>query len=157
MSYNLPDRIINNTLQEWLGSNQQSPVLETGILPIELHSYISPVRYSTGAKSHHPSRPTSTSTVWIPYRHCCQGRIRTHEDYFIIRLLSVSSRSCHRPLGHLTIAERAGLEPTELLSASKGLAIPCSTNYAYLSNEFAGEEGLEPPTLALTAPSSDQL
>ena len=32
-------------------------------------------------------------------------------------------------------AERAGLEPTELLSAPKGLAIPCSTNYAYLSIE----------------------
>lgn len=104
---------------------------------VKLHSYISPVTYSTGAKSHHPSRSTPTSTVWIPYRHCCQGGIRTHEDYFIIRLLSVSSRSYHRPLGHLTIAERAGLEPTGHLTTPKGLAIPCSTNYAYLSNEFA--------------------
>lgn len=31
------------------------------------------------------------------------------------------------------IAERAGLEPTGHLTAPKGLAIPCSTNYAYLS------------------------
>lgn len=139
------------------GIGPTSKVLETSILPLNYTPIYRPVTYSTGAKSHHPSRSTPTSTVWIPYRHCCQGGIRTHEDYFIIRLLSVSSRSYHRPLGHLTIAERAGLEPTGHLTTPKGLAIPCSTNYAYLSNEFAGEEGLEPPTLALTAPSSDQL
>ena len=70
----------------------------------------------------------------LPYWYLLSGWDSNPRSYSIFHSPALYFKS----LVHSTTlppnkAERAGLEPTELLSAPKGLAIPCSTNYAYLS------------------------
>lgn len=92
-----PFKLFGKSWQEWQGSNLRPPVLETGALPIELHSCREPASPPVRAVSSISRAPNARAKQWnggATARLCPAGRVEALPHTRDLRQSPARSRKC---------------------------------------------------------------